>query len=119
MVPLILHTKFQPNIPSHSGEKVNLNGFAILSIGGHLGFSTRLTFTGLKPCSLIMLHVKFEIHGCSGFREKLDLKARVYINCEGKDRRTENWMPMSHPASRCDKNLRMESCMNSPPSRLF
>ena len=23
-VPLIIHTKFQPNIPSHSGEKVDL-----------------------------------------------------------------------------------------------
>ena len=50
-------------------EKVNFNGFAIFSISGHLGFSTGLNFTSLKPCSLIMLHVKFEIHGCSGFRE--------------------------------------------------
>ena len=42
---------------------MDFNGFAIFSIGGHLGFST---FTGL-----IMLHVKFEIHGCGGFREKV------------------------------------------------
>ena len=70
-VPLIKHTKFQPNILTHSGEKVYFNGFAIFSIGGHLGFSTRQTFTGLKPCSLIMLHVKFGIDRCSGFREKV------------------------------------------------
>ena len=60
-VPLIIHIKFQPNLPSNSGEKVDFNGFAILSIGGHLEFSTRVTFTGLKPCSLIMLHMKFQI----------------------------------------------------------
>ena len=70
-VPVILNRKFQPTIPSHSGEKVDFNGFAIFDIGGHLGFSTRLTFTGLKPCSLIMLHVKFESHRCSGFRENV------------------------------------------------
>ena len=70
-VPLIIHTKFQPNIPSHSGEKVDFNGIAIFSIGRHLRFSTRLTFIGLKPCSLIMLHVKFEIHRYSGFTEKV------------------------------------------------
>ena len=46
-VPIIIHTKFQPNIQSHSEEKVDFNGFAISSIGSHLGFSTRLTFTGL------------------------------------------------------------------------
>ena len=44
---------------------------ALISIGGDLGFSTRLIFIGLKPCNLIMLHVKFEIHRCSGFREKV------------------------------------------------
>ena len=70
-VPLILHTKFQPNIPSHSGEKVDFDGFASFCIGSHLGFSTKLNFTGLKPCSLIMLHVKFETHRYSGFREKV------------------------------------------------
>ena len=73
-VPLILYTKIQPNIPSHSGEKVDFNGFAIFSIGGHLGFSARLTFIGLKPCCLIMLHVTFEIHRCSGFRKKKSFK---------------------------------------------
>ena len=55
----------------HSGEKVDFYGFSFFSIGGHLGFLTRLTFIGLKPCSLIMLHVKFEIHRCSGFRGKV------------------------------------------------
>ena len=43
-----------------------LTSFAIFSNGGHLEFSTKLSFTILKPCSLIMLHVKFKIHGCSG-----------------------------------------------------
>ena len=66
-----MHTKFQENISSHSEEKVDFNGFAIFSISGHLGFSTRLNLTGLKPCSLIILHVKFEIHRCSGFKEKV------------------------------------------------
>ena len=33
---LILHTKFQPNILFHSGEKVDFNGFAIFSIRGHV-----------------------------------------------------------------------------------
>ena len=65
----MLHTKFQPNIPSHSDEKFDFKDFAIFSIGGHLGFSTGPNFNNLKPCSLIMLHVKFQIHGCSGFRE--------------------------------------------------
>ena len=70
-ISLKIHTKFQPNILSHSGDNVDFNGFAIFSIGGHLGFSTRLHFTGLKPCSLIMLHVKFEIYRCGGFIEKV------------------------------------------------
>ena len=70
-VSLIIHTKFQLNIPSHSGEKVDFHGLAIFSIGGHLGFLTRLPFIRLKPCSLILLHVKFETHRCSGFRQKV------------------------------------------------
>ena len=48
-----------------------------------------------------MLHVKFEIHRCSGFREKviqMDLKARVDVNCEQKDGQTENRTPMVHTA---------------------
>ena len=70
-VLLILHTKFQPNIPSRSGENDDFISFAIFSDGGHLEFSTRLNFTILKPWSLIMLHVKLEIHRCSGFKEKV------------------------------------------------
>ena len=62
-VLLILHTKFLPNIPSHSGENDDINSFAIFSNCGHLEFSTRLNFTILKPWSLIMLHMKFKIHG--------------------------------------------------------
>ena len=65
MVLLILYTKFQPNIPSRSG----FNSFAIFSNGRHLEFSTRLNFTILKPWSLIMLLMKFKIHGCIGLRE--------------------------------------------------
>ena len=63
----MLYTKFQPNISSGSGEKVDFKGLAIFSNSSHFFFSTRLNFIGLKPCSLIMLHVKFENHGCSGF----------------------------------------------------
>ena len=56
-------------IPSHSEENGDFNSFAIFSNGGHLEFSTRLNFTILKPWSLIMLHMKFKIHGCSCLRE--------------------------------------------------
>ena len=61
----MLHATFQLNIPvpSPSIEKVDFNGFAIVSIRGDLGFSTRQDFTSLKPCSLIMLHVKSEHMG--------------------------------------------------------
>ena len=47
-VPLMLHTKYQPNIPCHSGEKVDFISFAIFSIGSHLGFSTKRYFIILK-----------------------------------------------------------------------
>ena len=69
MVLLILHIKFQPKIPSRSGENGDFNNFAIFSNGGHFEFSTRLNFIIQKPWSLIMLHMKFKIHGCSGLRE--------------------------------------------------
>ena len=68
-VLLILHTKFQPNILSRSGENGDFNSFAIFSNSSHLEFSIRLNFTILKPRSLIMLHMKFKIHGYSGLRE--------------------------------------------------
>ena len=56
---LISHTKFQPNIPSRSGENDDFIRFAIFSNGGHLEFLTRLNFIILKPWSLIMLQMKF------------------------------------------------------------
>ena len=68
-VQLILHTKFQPKIPGRSGENGDFNSFATFSNGGHLEYSTRMNFTILKPWSLIMLHMKFKVHGCSGLRE--------------------------------------------------
>ena len=64
----MLHTKVQPNIPSRSGENGDFISFAIFSNGGHLEFPTRLNFIILKSWSLIMLHMKFEIHGCSCFK---------------------------------------------------
>ena len=56
-----------------------------------------------------MLHMKFEISGCSGLREviiSMDLNARVGIIVDGKtdgptDGRTENRMPISHLAKAC------------------
>ena len=60
-----------------------------------------------------MLHVKFEIQRCSGFREKviqMDLKGRVDVNCERKDGRTDGLTDgkpdvyVAHCLSRCDKN---------------
>ena len=50
-------------------KMLNLLVFATLSISSHLQFSTRLNSTILKPWSLIMLLVKFEIHGYSDLRE--------------------------------------------------
>ena len=38
-VLLIIHTKFQPNIPSRSGENADFISFAIFSIVGHPEFS--------------------------------------------------------------------------------
>ena len=71
MIVLILQIKFQPTIPSRSGENDDFISFAIFDNCGHLEFSTRLNFTILKPWSLIMLHMKFKIHGCSGLRESV------------------------------------------------
>ena len=51
------------------GENDVFMSFAIISNGGHLEFLTRLNFTILKPWNLIMLHMKFKIHGHSGLRE--------------------------------------------------
>ena len=68
---------------SHSREKVDFDGNTIFSIGDHLGFSTRLNFITLKPCSLITLHANFGHLGCSDFREfsiLKHLKARVNAN---------------------------------------
>ena len=48
-VPLMLHIKYQPNIPWHSGEKVDSISFAIFSTGSHLGFLTKRNFIILKP----------------------------------------------------------------------
>ena len=48
-VPLMLNTKYQPNIPCHSREKVDFIGFAIFSIGSHLGSATKRNFIILKP----------------------------------------------------------------------
>ena len=75
----MLYTNFQSNLPSGTGDKVDFGGLAYLSNIGHFLFPTSLNFIILKPCSLIMLHVKFENHGCSGFRE-CHLKG---LKCQG------------------------------------
>ena len=53
------HAKFLLNISSGSGEETDFIGLAISSYGGHLGFSTILNFKILKPCSMVMMHMKF------------------------------------------------------------
>ena len=63
---LILRSTFQLNKPSRSGENGNLDCFVVFSNGGHPEFSNRLNFIILKAWSLIMLRMKFKIHGCSG-----------------------------------------------------
>ena len=67
-VLLKLHIKCQTKIPSRSGENSNFISFAIFINGGLLEFSTRLNFTILMSWSLIIMHMKFEIHECSGFK---------------------------------------------------
>ena len=64
----MLNTKFQPNIQSNSEEKADFSGLAIFSISDYFLFSTRLKFNIKKLRSLVMLQMKFESHGCSGFR---------------------------------------------------
>ena len=49
-------------------KKLILLVLLCFSSGSHLGFSTTLNFLILKLHSPIMPHVKFENHGCSGFR---------------------------------------------------
>ena len=66
----MFHAKFQLNVPICSGENSDFNRFAIFSNSCHLEFSTRLSFIILKPVSLIMLHMKFKIHGWSGLKIK-------------------------------------------------
>ena len=34
----MIRAELQPNLPSRSGKKVDLIGFAIFHTGGHLGF---------------------------------------------------------------------------------
>ena len=65
----MLFTKFLSTMSSGSGEKVDFSGLAIFSNSSHFLFPTSLNFIILKPCCLVMLHVIFENHGCSGFRE--------------------------------------------------
>ena len=62
----MLYTKFQPNISSGSGEKVDLVVLLFLAI---FFIPEQPEFIILKPFSLVMLHVKFKNHGCNGFRE--------------------------------------------------
>ena len=64
----MLYTKFQLTRASGSGEKVDFGSLAIFSNSGHLLLPTSLNFIILKPCSLVMQHVKFENHGYSGFQ---------------------------------------------------
>ena len=51
-VQLMLDTKFQPNMSSVSGGKVDFSGLAIFSNSGHFWFPTSLNFVIPKPCSL-------------------------------------------------------------------
>ena len=65
----MLYTKFQPNISNCAGGQVDFSGLAIFSNSGHFLIPISLNCIILKPYSLVMLHVKFDNHGCSGFRE--------------------------------------------------
>lgn len=67
-ITLALHLHIK-NIPSSLGEMVESEGYAIFSKSGQTGYSTWQNFCILKPCSLIMQHMKFEIHAYIGFWE--------------------------------------------------
>ena len=63
----MLYTNVQPNILSGSGEKVDFKDLAIFSNSGHFLIPNQPEFYHseiMQPS-----HVKFENHGCSGFRE--------------------------------------------------
>ena len=68
-VLLILHKKFQPTIPSRSGENGDFNSFTIFSNGGHLEFLDKIKFYYSE--ALESDHAAYEIEdsGCSGLRE--------------------------------------------------
>ena len=61
----MLCTKFQPNISSGSGEKVDFSGLAVFSNSSHFFVLNQAEFYHSET----LLHVKFENHGCSSFRE--------------------------------------------------
>ena len=64
---LMLYAKFQHAISSGSGEKVDFSGLGIFSNSGQLLIPNQPEFyysEALQP-----FNVKFEYHGCSGFRE--------------------------------------------------
>ena len=60
----MLHTKFQPNILSYSQEKVDFDTklfprkVDLMFFPFLVSAATRLSFIILKPCSLVMLHMK-------------------------------------------------------------
>ena len=74
----MFQSNLEPIISNGSREKVDFDGFAILSNGGHLGFLTYPKFVILKPWSLIILQVKFDNNCLSGFRKKSCLKLFKY-----------------------------------------
>ena len=84
MLPLIIHTRFQPNIPSRSGDNDEFISFAIFSNDGHLEISTRLNFTILKPWILIILHMNFKDSGMLWFKRISHLNGPVNgLKCQG------------------------------------
>ena len=66
----MLHTKFQPNMLSHSGEKVDCIEADFL-VSAAIFYSRPGGIIILKLCNLIILHVKFEIQRCSGFSKEV------------------------------------------------
>ena len=85
-VLLIIHTKFQSNIPTRSGKNADFISLVIYSIGGHLEFLTRLNFTSLKSWESDRAAYGIRDLWMQGFKKLshlngLDLTARVDINC--------------------------------------
>ena len=65
----MLHTKCHGNRPIGSGEEDFLRVFDIYGSGGHLGHVTNISLTKYQCHYPMRLHIEFQRHRPSGFKE--------------------------------------------------